>query len=235
MGNKNPPPNKLNLIPGDIVGECIFVAEAGTIFYTHGSMRACVFRCQCGKLFTKPLAYIRQRKITSCGCGIVKIKNKSRPVRYTNGIMSPELNAWYHIKARCYNKKDKSYARYGGRGIVVCDKWLNSFDCFLSDMGPRPTKFHSIDRINVNGNYEPSNCRWATRLEQANNKRNNIYYLYNGESLTINEWGRRINVKPATLLRRISSGYPLERVFTSAKYDNRGRLILPKLKLQVTF
>lgn len=82
-----------------------------------------------------------------------------------------EYRSWGQMKARCLNKKHHAYARYGGRGITVCNRWINSFSCFLEDMGNKPTVLHSIDRINVNGNYEPSNCRWATYFEQGNNTR----------------------------------------------------------------
>lgn len=82
-----------------------------------------------------------------------------------------EYTSWYSMKTRCYNKKRADYKHYGGRGITVCDEWKNSFLAFYKDMGPRPTKNHSIDRIDVNGNYEPSNCRWASIIVQRRNQR----------------------------------------------------------------
>lgn len=84
---------------------------------------------------------------------------------------SPEQNAWSNMKTRCYNPNSANYKYYGARGITVCARWLKSFDYFLKDMGPKPTPQHSLDRINVNGNYTPKNCRWATQSQQMRNRR----------------------------------------------------------------
>jgi hypothetical protein len=105
---------------------------------------------------------------------------------------------------RCYNDKHHKFARYGGRGITVCDRW-SSFLTFISDMGPRPIGT-SIDRINNDGNYEPSNCRWATPKEQAQNTSKNVLISFNGEICCASEWERRLGIGRCTIINRAKKG-----------------------------
>lgn len=114
---------------------------------------------------------------------------------------------WSDIKKRCLYPKYKQYYLYGGRGIKICDRWLESFENFLEDMGERPSQKHSIERINNDGDYEPSNCRWATKKEQSRNKRNNRMITFEGKTLCIADWADLFNLNYATLLRRIKAGW----------------------------
>lgn len=106
---------------------------------------------------------------------------------HASGKKSREYRVWAGMKTRCYNKRHKDYPKYGGRGIRLCDEWLCSFETFLADMGPIPNPIYQIDRINVNGNYEPGNCRWVDYKTQANNKQNSVRIHIRDRSYTVEE------------------------------------------------
>ncbi len=130
--------------------------------------------CDCGN--TKAvIAYSLTKGLTqSCGClrnervtNVISIHGDKR----RNGKIAPEYTCWQNMKARCYDINSTHYNHYGGRGIKVCERWLESYENFLKDMGRKPSPELTLDRINNNGNYEPSNCRWTTRLVQTHNRR----------------------------------------------------------------
>jgi hypothetical protein len=128
--------------------------------------------CDCGNLKNVMISRLKNGLVKSCGClqkEIIRKINIDTKTKY-NVKNNPSYKIWCYMKTRCYNKNNKDYKHYGGRGIIICDRWKNSFENFLNDMGEKPEGY-SIDRINVDGNYEPSNCRWATQKEQVNNRR----------------------------------------------------------------
>jgi hypothetical protein len=128
--------------------------------------------------------------------------------------------AWDAMRQRCENPKTISYHNYGGRGIVVCERW-RSFDNFLADMGVPPTEKHQLDRIRADGHYEPGNCRWATTREQARNKRTNVFLEFNGRRQTIADWAEELGVKVNTLVYRRLRGWSTERLLSQAIQDHR--------------
>jgi hypothetical protein len=113
------------------------------------------------------------------------------------------------MRQRCLNPKSDSYHKYGARGISICERW-NVFENFLSDMGPRPSPRHSIDRIDNNGNYEPGNCRWATIDQQSYNKRSNILISALGITLHLKKWSDRTGISATTIRNRLKKGWPTD-------------------------
>jgi hypothetical protein len=127
---------------------------------------------------------------------------------------TPEFRAWSRMIGRCTCKSNKDYHRYGGRGIRVCDRWINSYENFLADMGRKPTLGHSLDRADNNKGYEPGNCRWATQREQCNNRRSNRLITHNGETHSITEWSRRTGLDRSCISGRINQGWPVDKALT---------------------
>jgi hypothetical protein len=117
------------------------------------------------------------------------------------------------MKDRCYTTTDAVYHRYGGRGITVCNAWIDSFEAFHADMGDPPDDTSTIERRENDGNYTPSNCHWASPLEQANNRRSNVFIEFNGKRQTIAQWSREYGIAPQTIGKRLRKKLPLEKVF----------------------
>jgi hypothetical protein len=137
---------------------------------------------------------------------------------------TPEYWIWSGIKNRCLNPKDTHFGRYGGRGIVICDRWKDDFATFLADVGPRPSAAHSIDRIDFNGNYEPGNCRWATWVEQQRNRSSNRLLTVAGETMCVASWSERTGVRQVTIIRRLILGWSDERAVSEGVRPMRAGL-----------
>lgn len=166
-------------------------------------------RCDCGKECTPTGGSLCSGHTASCGCLHSERRNASRTKHgkaRRGQAKSVEYNVWSCMIGRCRNTKDK---RYGGRGIKVCERW-QSFEAFYQDMGDRP-EGHTLDRIDVNGNYEPSNCRWATNEEQSSNKRNSVFIEAFGKRQTAAQWSAETGVKQATIRARLKNGWDAER------------------------
>lgn len=147
--------------------------------------------CECGAERVVKTAKLQNGHTKSCGC----YGRDQRIASITRHGLSrtPIHTAWQEMIGRCNNKNSKSYYYYGARGIRVCDRWLESFENFYADMSPHPGKGYSIDRIDNNGNYEPGNCRWATRSEQMNNTRKTVFCTDGNLTMTLSEWAALLN------------------------------------------
>lgn len=188
----------------------------------HGKkMYKCM--CDCGKVTTTLGVYLRNGDTNSCGCYGEEQRRKSRLIHGLSRKNNAEYEIWKGMKARCYNKNHIGYPKYGGAGIRVCIKWNRSFNAFIKDMGKRPTPKHSLDRYpNMNGNYEPANCRWATDAEQSRNKRNNRYYTYDSTSMVLKDWAKYFRVNASTLSEHLETkSFETVYEFYSKKAENK--------------
>lgn len=193
--------------PGERFGRLTAIEFA----YRKNSRRLWRFKCDCGNEHVTVLSYVRNGLTKSCGCLQRELSAQRRKGKFTHGMTgSPEYRAWYAIFKRCNNPKYEYYENYGGRGISVCERWLK-FEDFYADMGARPSSDHSIDRIDNNGNYEPGNCRWATRIEQAENRRSTRVIALEETDISLAEFCRRFDINYFRTLQRINRGQPLEK------------------------
>lgn len=203
----------LGLSSGTRFGRLVVVSSA----HSKGGKASFLVKCDCGEERIVPGRILRKGLQVSCGCakGDQMRKNRIETVHHgaaRRGKKSAEYLAWIGMKRRCQSPRASFYAEYGGRGIRVCARWAASFEAFKHDMGPKPTRRHSIDRIDVNGNYEPGNCRWATPKEQARNTRRNIHITSRGVTLTLAEWAGRLGLNYSRLVHRLRRGTPRDAV-----------------------
>ncbi len=167
-------------------------------------------RCDCGTEKAVCGKSMRDGAIVSCGCYKAE---KAKQVHTTHGKTgSKAYHSWSGMISRCHNSKNPKFYMYGEKGIVVCERWKNSFSDFISDMGDPPSKYHSIDRIDGDGNYCPENCRWASPKEQSAHIRTNHLVTFKDETKHVSEWARHLGCSKETLFGRIRLGWNDERV-----------------------
>ncbi len=167
--------------------------------------------CVCGKTTKVVCEKLLKGNTKSCGCLRSELMSAKAAARnYKHGMArTREWETWHGIRERCENKNAESYKNYGARGIRVCERWA-TFEAFFEDMGPRPSSRHSIDRFpDQNGNYEPSNCRWATAKQQCRNKRNNVLLEYRGETRCLTEWAEIVGLGVTCIWMRLKAGVPV--------------------------
>ena len=182
--------------------------------------------CDCGNHRDVLVGQLRSGKTKSCGClalevAVAKGKATRRHGHCADGKSTSEYRTWDSMRRRCGDPTDKQWEHYGGRGITVCERWRDSFDNFVADMGRRPKgpPKHTLDRIDNDGNYEPGNCRWVTHKVQQNNKRSNRPITINGETMNLMEWLKRIGMSQRCFYNRTSHGMSAEDALTVPKHS----------------
>lgn len=174
--------------------------------------------CDCGNKKVIVGKYLKNGSTRSCGCLGAEVRISKAT---THGMhKSSTYASWTGLIQRCYNQKDKNYLNYGGRGITVCRRWLDSFENFLADMGVKPAN-KTIDRNNNDGNYEKSNCQWATCKEQARNRRTNLLITHRNKTKTVVEWAEKLGINYNTLYDRIYRGWSAEKALTAPVQNHK--------------
>jgi hypothetical protein len=205
--------NAVKPVIGEKWGRLTVIEDGGR---GHRGQAMVVAECSCGSRGQYSLTALRRGSTKSCGC----LKADGSTAYATHGHTrkgkpTPTYLTYWNMLARCTNPKSDHWHSYGGRGIEVCERWLKSFENFLSDMGECPPGL-TLDRKEVNGNYEVSNCRWATDDEQANNKRTSHFVEFNGERLTVSQWAERLGIKVNALYARLNTRkWPIEKALTT--------------------
>ena len=212
-------PNFIDL-EGKRFGLLTVVGYAGrTAADSHHSSWYC--RCDCGVIVAPKTTNIRSGSAVSCGCiARQAISDRMKKDGHSVGEYSVEYRTWRSMLQRCSNPKIAKFYNYGGRGIKVCERWLK-FENFLADMGRRPDGM-SIDRIDVNRHYEPSNCRWATTIEQANNTRSNILLTFEGKTQSPKKWAEYLGIPVKRIYNRHGWGWPIELILSTKVFFSGG-------------
>jgi hypothetical protein len=174
----------------------------------HGGKRAWSCLCSCGSRKDVAIGDLLSGGTRSCGCLRAE---RARAGRTKHGLSStPEYAVWQSMKDRCQNERAAAWVNYGGRGVKVCPRWSESFEAFLADMGPRPSPRSQLDRRDNSGDYEPSNCRWATRTVNNRNTRSNRIVTVNGVSRCVAEWSEISGLRPQAIIKRLNAGWGAE-------------------------
>lgn len=215
-------PNATHMPVGTVFGRLTIVSDP--IRHRDKSGRSRIWyvcRCSCGTEREFMSENLRQKRTLSCGC--YAVEKTSEASRTHNKSDTPIYAIWNMMLQRCYLPTNKAYHNYGGRGIKVCERW-HKFEGFFEDMGDVPFDKASLDRIDNSKGYEPGNVRWATKAEQAHNKRNNVRYEYKGHNLLLVEWAELTGIPRATLASRvIIYGWPLEKALTYPVINPRAK------------
>lgn len=226
-GQRKRKPQPFQSLVGKTFGRWLVVEHLGTLGALY--LRTYLCRCECGREVSVIGRNLTDGRSKGCRwCGHLKHgQAKRRPAR------PAVYNIWLAMHSRCYGNHPTFRKNYQSRGIKVCQRWRESFDAFIADMGGRPTDSHSIDRVNNDGNYScgrceecvaagwPANCRWATPTEQSNNKRNSRLLTFRGEVRSITQWARIVGLDQNTIAYRLATGMSEEQALATPRRGGR--------------
>lgn len=204
-------------LSGQRFGKLVAVRDIGKT--SRGRVWMCV--CDCGQETEAVAGSLKSGHKKSCGCLHAESAKIAGGKQQTHGHTTKErkqgaaeYHAWSSMKSRCTNPNTHSYKRYGARGIKVCDRWLD-FANFYADMGPKPSSKHSLERLNTDGNYEPSNCVWADAFQQASTRTNVRSITAFGKTMTAAAWERETSISASVIRNRLDSGWSIEAALTT--------------------
>lgn len=204
--------NRLSLV-GRRFGRLVVVSEVPEA----GRYSRWNCRCDCGVELVVVGRRLTDPKEGRKSCGCLQ-KEAAKALRYSHGMSETRVyKIWCSMKNRCTCDTAKDYHRYGGRGITICDEWMDSFEKFYADMGDPPSEDHSIERRDVNGHYTKDNCIWTLPIEQANNRADTVFLTHNGETRSRRDWARLLNISPDTIRSRMQRGRSVSEALTGTK------------------
>lgn len=202
---------RLEIVIGTRYERLTILREIEPVRHGKNLFRRVLCSCDCGNEVQVLFNSLRSRNTQSCGC--LRREFLFKHGHSQRGRKTKTYTAWRSMVHRCSNPRNKQFKNYGGRGIQVCERWRDNFENFLADMGEAPTGM-TLDRENNNGNYEPSNCRWATGSEQHRNTRRNVWLKHGGRRMVVADWAHEIGIHPKTLRGRLERGWPVEKALS---------------------
>lgn len=211
---------------GQVFGSYRVIAES----YVERRVRRVLCECACGRRAVVQVGNLRSGHSTRCRSCATRAKSRIHG-ETSGGRGSAEYRIWAQMIARCSNPTHERFPDYGGRGIVVCDRWRESLTNFIADMGRRPSPDHQLERRDNDGPYSPENCVWATRTEQGRNKRNNVLITAHGRTMPVSAWAEEMGIGASTIRRRLRLGWPGELAVSIAPQFGR-RVRNPQAEVQ---
>ncbi len=209
-------PKRVSIGPQSLIGQRF--GKLVVLEFSGKAGKAYLWRCQCecGQECRVRGTFLRAGRTVSCGCmrGESAAARNLKHGHSLRGHLSREYRSWQAMNTRCHNPNHRSFKNYGAKGISVCQRWRDSFEDFLKDMGPKPTPRHTLDRYpDRAGNYDPDNVRWASPVEQANNQSKNRRYSLLGRTQTLTEWVRELGLVYSKVRYRLDHGWSVEAAF----------------------